>query len=78
VWTVGRRGLVLTLLGLVVGAGVSALAAPWIEHAIWGVTPWDPTTVVLVVACLLAATATASFLPAVRVARLEPARILRE
>lgn len=78
VWTVGLAGLRLVLIGLVVGAIAAALTSRWIERVIWGVAVVDPFTMAAVAACLTALAAAASFMPAARVARLEPARILRE
>lgn len=78
VWTVGLAGLRLVLAGLVVGAIAAALTAPWIERIIWGVAAFDAVTMAAVAVCLTALAAAASFMPAARVARLEPARILRE
>jgi predicted permease len=78
VWTVGLPGLWLTLLGLVAGGALTAIVAPWIAHVIWGVVPYDPITMVIVAICLTSFAAAASFVPATRIARLEPARILRD
>lgn len=76
--TIGTPGLRLTLVGLLFGAIVTAVAAPWIARLTWGVVPYDLITIVVVSFLLAALAATASFLPATRVARLEPSRILRE
>ncbi|HSG81481.1 MAG TPA: FtsX-like permease family protein, partial [Gemmatimonadota bacterium] len=78
VWTVGLPGLRLTLIGLVAGGVLSAVSASWIARAVWGVQPYDPVTLAFVFVCMSALAAAASFLPAARIARLEPSRILRE
>jgi predicted permease len=78
VWATGLRGLRLTLLGLLVGALIATVGARWLAHIIWGVSPYDPLTIALVVVCLTALAGAASFVPAARIARLDPVRILRE
>jgi predicted lysophospholipase L1 biosynthesis ABC-type transport system permease subunit len=78
IFTVGTPGLRLTLLGLMVGAILTAFAAPWIARLTWGIVPYDPITTLVVALLLAVLAATASYLPARRVARLEPSRILRD
>ncbi len=78
VWTVGLPGLRLTAMGLITGGALTALTAPWIAHVIWGVAPYDPLTMGFVSVCLLVLAIAASFVPATRIARLEPSTILRE
>jgi predicted permease len=78
VWTVGTPGLQLTILGLLVGGILTAITAPWIGRAIWGVVPYDPVTIGFVAVCITVLAAAASFMPASRIARLEPSHILRE
>jgi ABC-type antimicrobial peptide transport system permease subunit len=78
VLAVGLPGLRLTLAGLLLGGVLAVPAARWLESSVWGVSPFDPATLAGVVAVLLAVSALASLLPAARIIRLEPARILRE
>lgn len=78
VWTVGATGVRLTFVGLLVGAAVSVAVARVMAHLIYGVTPYDPATLVVLVAILALLAAVASFLPAARVGRMRPADILRE
>jgi predicted permease len=78
VWTVGLPGLRLTLIGLVAGGILAALSTRWIASVLFGVVPYDPITVAFAAVCLTVLAAAASFVPATRIARLEPARILRE
>ena len=70
-------GLVLAVIGLVVGGGLSYGAVRFIRSFLWGVTPMDPVTLVGVALVLLGVAATASLLPAMRVLRLDPAKTLR-
>ncbi len=78
VWTAGVAGIRLTVVGLVVGAGLSIVAARWIGHEIWGIQPWDPLTLAAVLGVLVLLALVASFVPAARVGRMDPAAILRE
>ena len=73
-----RRGLARALVGTVVGVVGAIAAARWIASAIPGVGAADPWTVVAVTALLVAAAAAASWLPARRAARLDPAVALRQ
>ena len=78
VWTVGLPGLRLTLIGLVGGGVLAAISGRWIAQVIWGVVPYDPITMGIVGIGVTLLAATASFVPATRIARLEPSVILRE
>jgi predicted permease len=78
VWTVGATGVRLTLVGLVVGAAASIAVARIMVHLVYGVTPYDPATLGVLLAVLTLLAAVASFLPAARVGRMHPADILRE
>jgi predicted permease len=78
VWTVGLPGLRLTLLGLVAGGVLAALSTRWLASVVFGIVPYDPLSAGLAAVCLTVLAAAASFVPATRIARLEPARILRE
>jgi ABC-type antimicrobial peptide transport system permease subunit len=78
VWTVGLPGLQLTVVGLVAGGVLTAITGRWIAQVIWGVVPYDPITLGVVGIGVTVLAATASFVPATRIARLEPSTILRE
>jgi len=78
VWTAGLSGVRLSLLGLVLGGALAAIAARLLASVIWGIAPYDPVAVASVVAGLVVLTILASFVPAARIASLDPARILRE
>ncbi len=78
IWTVGVPGLRLVLLGLVAGGIITSIAAPWIARLTWGIVPYDPITLLFVAICLAVLAVAASFVPASRISRLEPGRILRQ
>jgi ABC-type lipoprotein release transport system permease subunit len=54
------------------------LSAKVFAHLVWGVSATDPGTYASVAAGLLLVAALASLLPALRIARLNPADTLRE
>jgi ABC-type antimicrobial peptide transport system permease subunit len=78
VWATSARGIALTLYGLGVGAVLGVLAARiLLTELLYGVSPLDATTLVVVLASLLLVSVAASLVPAARVARIDPAEVLR-
>jgi hypothetical protein len=78
VWTAGASGVRLTFLGLMVGGVLAVGVSRVMTHMIWGVSPFDPLALLVVLGALAVLAAAASFLPAARVGRMDPAQILRE
>jgi putative ABC transport system permease protein len=72
-----RRGLVITLAGLVAGAGIARLSAGALRSSLYAVTPSDATTYAVVAVLLAAISTAAGVLAARRVTRIDPAEILR-
>jgi putative ABC transport system permease protein len=72
-----RRGLALTAYGLVVGLVLAYLLSRVMSRLLLDETPYDPLAFGAVVAMLLAVTALASYVPARRAIRQDPARTLR-
>jgi predicted permease len=72
-----RPGLIWVLCGAAVGTVAALGLERFLRSFLWGVQPGDPVTLVGVGLGLLAATALASLIPAVRIARLNPADTLR-
>lgn len=73
----GRRGLALTLTGLVIGLALAAFAARSMTALLYGFRPdYDPT-VAAVSLILLAVAALACFIPARRASRVDPVVALR-
>jgi predicted permease len=72
-----RENLSLSLLGVAIGAGVSAVGASMLASYLFGVTATDPVTFGggALVLCLIGVVA--SYLPARRAARLDPLVALR-
>ena len=72
-----RQGLVLGLLGVGIGIAGAMLLTSSLEGLLFGVSRFDPSSFVATAAILAAATIVASFLPALRAMRIEPAQALR-
>lgn len=77
VWLVERRGLILAGIGILIGGGLSVLAAPMLSAAFFGIGTSSPVIYILVPLLLLLVSAAASFLPARRAAGLDPLTALR-
>jgi putative ABC transport system permease protein len=67
-----------SLLGAVVGLGVSIGILRAIQNVLYGVTFYDATTLSIVLAGLGAVTIAATVMPAMRVGRIETAKVLRD
>ena len=76
--SVALPGVALALAGVIVGSVLAGFASQLLRHLVWGVRPGDPLTFVAVGLGLLGVAAAASFLPALRVTRLNPAETLRQ
>jgi len=74
---VATRGLALTAGGVAAGFLLYALTAPFLRAFLFGVTVTDPVTLVGATLVLLATASFASWLPARRAARVDPAQALR-
>jgi ABC-type antimicrobial peptide transport system permease subunit len=76
-WTVLRRGLELTLAGILIGAPLALAASRGIASLLYGVSAHDPVTLALVVALLAGVALLACWLPARWAARTDPMIALR-
>ncbi|HUP43551.1 MAG TPA: FtsX-like permease family protein, partial [Thermoanaerobaculia bacterium] len=72
-----RQGLRLSAAGTGLGLVVSVGCSRFLESLLFGVAPLDPATYAGVTALLVAVALTASWAPARRAARLDPAGALR-
>jgi predicted permease len=70
-------GLGITSAGVAAGLVLFAAVARFIRGFLFGVAPWDAPTIVSAVLGLLAVAALASWIPARRAARVDPAEALR-
>ena len=73
-----RRGLAAPLAGGVIGLVAALLGARFLRAFLFGVEPLDPVTFLGVAVTLGAASLAANLFPAVRAARTDPVRVLRE
>ncbi|MFP5230646.1 MAG: ABC transporter permease [Acidobacteriota bacterium] len=70
-------GVMAAVGGVVAGLVCAFFVLRVMKSAIYGVTTWDPVTLVSVPLVLIAIAAVASLLPALRIARIDPAETLR-
>jgi putative ABC transport system permease protein len=73
-----RRGLGLTILGVGIGLGASALLTEYMSKMLYGIQPFDPPTFAAVSAILLVVSLAASAGPSYRAARVDPMNVLRD
>jgi ABC-type antimicrobial peptide transport system permease subunit len=71
------RGLVLVIVGAVIGVLASFGLTRFIENMLFGVTPTDPVTFVMIVALLGLVALLACLIPAQRAMRVDPIVVLR-
>ncbi|MGB6192132.1 MAG: FtsX-like permease family protein [Terracidiphilus sp.] len=72
-----RESIVVTVLGIVIGAAGALMLARLIKSMLYGVVPYDPVTLGGGIALLVAVSLAASWIPARRAAGVEPMRALR-
>ena len=73
-----REAGLLLLTGFIVGIGVTIAATRTASSLLFGLKATDPVTIGLAIVLLGSVASAASFLPALRAARLEPTAALRE
>ena len=73
-----REAVLLLAAGLVLGGILAVAAARTATALLFGLLPWDPSTLASSVIGLAAVAMLASYLPALRASRLEPTEALRE
>ena len=72
-----KQGLLMSALGVTVGAAVAVLATGLMNSVLYGVSPHDPLTFTLVPLVLLATALLGALVPALRAARVDPVIALR-
>ena len=72
-----RQGIGLTALGIAVGLGTFLMVARFLQSFLYGVAPADPVTLVGTSLLLIGIAALASWIPARRASRVDPAETLR-
>jgi predicted permease len=76
-WMFVRSALVLTAVGVSVGVGAAAGLMRLMKSLLFGISPLDPFTYMMVPLILVASAALASYLPARRAAAVDPVEALR-
>ena len=76
-WLVVRKGLGLTLVGIGFGVAIALGATTLIRNLLYQVEPADPVTFVVVPVLVLLTAGLASWIPAARASRADPAAVLR-
>jgi len=75
---VALPGVALALAGVAAGSVLAGFGSQILRHLLWGVRPGVPATFVAVALIELGVAAAASFLPSLRITRLNPAETLRQ
>jgi putative ABC transport system permease protein len=77
VWMVLRGGMTLAVAGIALGTAAAAELSPALASLLFGVKPLDPLTFGSVALLLLIVAALATWVPARRATRVDPAVALR-
>jgi hypothetical protein len=72
-----RRGMTIVSLGIAAGVAASVIAAPFLAHLLYGVSPRDPLAITAGPAVLIVVAALAISLPARRAMQQNPIVALR-
>ena len=70
VWLIVGHAMMLTAIGVAIGVVLAPMALRLTSGLLFGVGPFDPATLVAVIALLTVVSIAASTIPAVRAARL--------
>ena len=76
--TSAAPGVLLAIAGIGIGGLAARSAVAILQGFIWGVSPTDPATFVVVAVLFVAIAAAASLIPALRILRVDPAVTLRQ
>ncbi|HET7843784.1 MAG TPA: ADOP family duplicated permease [Xanthomonadales bacterium] len=74
---VATRGIAVAASGIAIGLVACALLAPLLRSLLFGVRATDPATIAAATLLLVATSGAASWIPALRAARVDPAESLR-
>ncbi len=72
-----RESTWLAIVGILAGAGAALGLARLVKSMLYGIQPWDPTTIIGGVLILLTVALAASWIPARRAAGVQPMKALR-
>ena len=71
------QGMKLNFIGVILGVAASLGLTRLMESMLFGIKPWDPATIIVVVLLLSLVTLLAAYLPARRASRVDPIVALR-
>lgn len=71
------RGVIITLIGVVIGLGLAAALAMLLKNVMFGVSPTDPTTYLQISAVLMLVAIVACYIPARKATKVDPMVALR-
>lgn len=77
IWTILRGGLLLVFCGILLGLPLALVCTRAIRSLLYGLGPFDPSTLVAVAIAIIVVTAVASYIPARRASRVDPMVSLR-
>ena len=77
-WMVLRKGMMLTIAGVVIGLAAALVATRVFASLLYGVSPTDPMTFAAVGVLMLIISLTACYVPARRALRVDPLIALRQ
>jgi len=77
-WLIVGEGLNLGAAGVAAGLALTVAAAFGLRHLLFGISPFDPITLGISIAVVMAVTVAASIIPAAAAARIEPRAALED
>lgn len=77
VWIVVKEVLILVSLGIVIGLPLAMLGLQLVKTQLYGLSPYDPATILAAVAGIVIVAALSGYLPARRATRVDPLTSLR-
>lgn len=72
-----REAMIQTAIGLAVGVPIAMLCVRFVKSQLYNVGGYDPTVLILSLLVLVASSAIASLIPAIRAASIDPVKALR-
>jgi ABC-type antimicrobial peptide transport system permease subunit len=76
-WLVMREILILTSIGMVIGVPLALAGSRLVSKLLYGLSPWDPVSLIAAVCLLLGIGLLAGYLPARRASLVDPTVALR-
>lgn len=76
-WIVMREALLLACIGIAIGLPAALAVARLLRAQLYGLSPSDPTTIIVATLGIVAIAAVSAYMPALRAMRVDPVRALR-